>query len=242
MKKLVHLCVLVAVVASVFAQQDSPYTARQLKYHDYRLTLTEPPYALSKVKRLIKHLKAGEEGNERMADKAYNSLSFDEKFTYAMIHGEDYVQNCDAMPRIDDEDQRIFAWPPGAFASDTTWSDRQRAFARNNRGIFVSRIRSLIRSRRRVGLNVKFVCMELDAYELIPDLIRAYGYGKKDHDILSVLMVLMKHGQYKPFLASASYKKLYSEDSSYESSLMANEANEKLICDRAMAFYNSGKK
>jgi hypothetical protein len=74
--------------------------------------------------------------------------------------------------------------------------------------------------------------------KMIPFLIKTYNIDKKDHDILTVLMLLMKENQYKPFLASQSFRKLYGEEASYQAHLELNKANEELILKRAMDFYN----
>ena len=49
-------------------------------------------------------IKQDSEGNARLSPKAFNALTFDEKFTYTMLHGEDFDQNCDASPGIVNED------------------------------------------------------------------------------------------------------------------------------------------
>src|SRR6185369_10495733 len=96
-------------------------------YNEYRLYTATPPYGLQKIYGLIKKIKADEDGNEALAAKTYNSLSFREKITYNMIHPEEYSQNCDAMPPIQDEQKKIFAQLPDAFG-EIDWSDRQRKF------------------------------------------------------------------------------------------------------------------
>jgi hypothetical protein len=60
--------------------------------------------------------------------------------------------------------------------------------------------------------------------------------------MLTVLMNLMKDNEYEPFLLSGSYKKLYAEETSYQSYLTDSKANEDLIIKRATDFYNADKK
>ena len=95
----------------------------------------------------------------------------------------------------------------------------------------------------RIGVNFKQAIVEMNAREMIPFLIQTYNATKKDHDILTVLLLLMKQNKYQPFMVSASYKKLYrDEEASYESYLNFNTANETLIIKRATDFYNGLKK
>lgn len=55
-------------------------------------------------------------------------------------------------------------------------------------------------------------------------------------------MILMVEGKYKPFMVSASYKKLYGNEDSYKVFIHSNRANQDLILSRVMAFYNGRKK
>jgi len=123
MRTLLSLCVIAAAASSTFAQDphQPPASAATKKYHAYRTTTTQPPFGLTRVKGLIKKIKADSENNERLADKVYNSLSNQEKFTYAMLHGEDFSQNCDMMPIFQDEEKKIFAYPAGAWDDESTW-------------------------------------------------------------------------------------------------------------------------
>jgi hypothetical protein len=93
-----------------------------------------------------------------------------------------------------------------------------------------------------VGVNFKQAILEINAIELIPDLIAVYNEKKKDLDLLTVMMQLMKEEEYEPFLLSGAYKKLYADEENYQSYLSYNKANEDLIIKRAMEFYNAGKK
>jgi len=77
---------------------------------------------------------------------------------------------------------------------------------------------------------------------MIPLLINIYNVTKKDLDILTLLMSLMKDNKYEPFLKSPSYKKLYSNDSMHTSFLNYNKGNEDLVIKRATGFYNTTKK
>ncbi len=232
----------VLVVSSALAQdvKESDVSPATRRYREYRLQTTEPSFGLRKVKALMKGIKPDQEDNARLASTAYNRLTTAERFTFCMIHPEAMSQNCDGMPWVVDEDRKIFAYPPSP--SDAVWSDRQLSFLHDHRSEVVRLLRTTIRSQSRVGGNLKQAIIEIRAVELIPDLIAAYNRDRKDQDILSTLMVLMKEGKDKPFSASATYRKLYGPDASYQAFVIANPANQKLTVDRATAFYRSRMK
>ncbi len=212
------------------------------RYHAYRFETTQPPYGLAKVKAIIKGIKPKKGGVDDMGDvratAAWGRMTTEERFTYCMLHGEDPSQNCNAMPWLVDEERKVFAYPAGFFG-DEVWSERQMAFLRSRRSDVVRLLRGTIRARGRVGANLKDTIAYLNTNELIPDLIWAYNRDRKDQDILTVLMLLMREGKYAPFMASPTYKKLYGEGAMSDSFVVANEANRKLMFERAMAFYRT---
>src|ERR1043165_6846553 len=114
---------------TLFAQDDEKEpTQKSLDYHDSRFKLTTPPYSLDKIKSFIKTIKYAEkegedfEGEEKLDDKKYQSLSLREKFTYNMIHPESYSQNCDGFPPVYGEQKSIFGYLPDAFG-EYHWSE-----------------------------------------------------------------------------------------------------------------------
>ncbi|HLA58698.1 MAG TPA: hypothetical protein VK622_08055 [Puia sp.] len=57
--------------------------------------------------------KDNEDAGERaLSERIYASLSLREKFTYNMIQGESYFQNCDAFLSSIDEEKKISARLP----------------------------------------------------------------------------------------------------------------------------------
>jgi hypothetical protein len=236
--------ILLFVSSHLSAQDDGvwrPDSKESQAYHEYRVKLTVPPYGLAKVKRLIAKIKVDDEDNEALSPAVYNALSLREKFTYHMIHAESYSQNCDAMPPIQNEQKKIFAYIADAF-DEYAWSDRQSSFLKANRDSVMVLLKESSIKGKRVGVNFKQAIMEINAKEMIPFLIDMYNITKKDLDILTLLMQLMKENEYEPFLESQSYKKLYSEESNYMSYLNFNKGNEELIIKRATDFYNATKK
>lgn len=220
----------------------SDVSAASRKYHERRTKATTPTFGLAKVKAAIARIKpqaSADEGFGLLASPAWGTMTTPERFTYTMIHGENESQNCDVMPWVVDEERKVFAYPPPVFGGESTWSDRQRKFLTGQRTAVVRLLRSTIRAKGEVGVNLKAAIIELRAHELIPDLLWAYNRGPKDQDILSVLNVLMLRGKYEPFMKSATYRKLYSDQANYQASIEANPANQKLIAERATAFYRS---
>jgi len=231
-----------ALCMAAFSQTDDepkgPSEASQA-YERYRNKITRPPYGLEKVLDLIKKAPAtDEEGGTALSSKVYGTLTLREKFTYNMVHGESYSQNCDAGLATVDEEKRIWAELPGPFG-DEHWSGRQTDFFNEHRDSVVALMSESIGRSHRVGLNYKNVIEEINATEMIPLLISTYNTDKKDHDILTLLMLLMLDNKYPPFMSSASYTKLYAgKESRWGSFLNFNAANEALIIQRATDFYN----
>lgn len=244
MKKSLLLCLVTAAASLSVAQEtmDGPKPSPESeRYALYRHEDSVPTYGLAKVKGLVKKLKEDEDMNRRMADKEYNALTTAEKFTYVMIHGEDFSQNCDMMPAILDEHKKIFSFFPGAFDDTAMWSDRQRAFLKSNRTQVIKLIKTTILAKNRVGNNLKNAIGEMGAVELVPTLVNVYKRDKKDHDILTLLMLLMKDGKYAPFLKSSSHKGLYGDENNYRAFLSATPANQKQILTLATSYYHTKK-
>lgn len=243
MKKCLLLCLVTAFASLSFAQEmDGPKPSpASEKYAVYRHQDSTPTYGLAKIQAMVKKLKEDEDMNRRMADKDYKALSVQEKFTYIMIHGEDFSQNCDMMPAIIDEHKKIFSFFPGAFDDTAMWSDRQREFLKTNRAQVTKLIKATIVSKNRVGNNLKNAIGEMNAVELIPTLVTVYNRDKKDHDILTLLMILMKDGKYAPFLKSSQYKGLYGDENNYRSFLMATPETQRSVLKMATAYYHTKK-
>ncbi|NIG55486.1 hypothetical protein [Chitinophaga sp. Cy-1792] len=215
------------------------------EYGVYRSKVTIPPYGLPKVKAMVSglELEGDNDYNETAAltAKAWNALSFREKFTYCMIHGENFSQNCDASPPVQDEQKKVFGQLPSAFG-EFSWSDRQLKFFNDNQDSVLALIRESVNRSKRVGVNYKEAIVAMNAVEMIPFLEEVYLKDKKDHDILTIFLLLMKENKYAPFLSSVSYKKLYGNDSDYGTYIDFNSANEALILQRVNDFYKNYKK
>ncbi|RYG68546.1 hypothetical protein EON80_11440 [bacterium] len=230
----VTLAASLSAAQSVTAADVSPATR---KYRDYRLVATEPSFGLAKVKAIIKAIKPKEQGDgELNATTDWAKMSTAEKFTYCMLHGEVSTQVCDVPPWVVGEENKIFGSLSASF-SEQSWSDRQRAFLKAERREVVRLMRSTMSRSRRVGVNLKEAIAQLGLYELIPDLATAYRRDRKDHDILTVMLILMKDGKDIPFSKTITYRKLYGPDADFTSYIVSNRANQDLVLQRAKAYY-----
>ncbi|MDR1877920.1 MAG: hypothetical protein LBQ84_09905 [Flavobacteriaceae bacterium] len=225
-------------------------------YHEYRLKPTVPSYGLTKIQAMISkinidadfkdeddeegHVDYFSEGYWALSDKEFNKLSPREKFTYVMIHPEVNTQNCDIQLNIEEEHKKIFANLPNGY-DEVFWSNRQVNFLKKNRDLVVELIKESALESKRVGFNYKMALEEINAVEMVPFLIEFYSKSKKDKDILTLLMLLMKNNKYAPFLRSTIYRELYDEegewDSFYRRNISYNKSNEDQIIDKAKEFY-----
>lgn len=225
---------------------DTSANAQQDAYREFRSQITVPPYGLSKIKTLVTRIQVQSDqdnsdmGISPLSQKDYDALSLREKFTYTMIHPEMYAQNCSIFVPQPNEDQKIFGYLI-SWMNEETWSERQLKFLAQNRDSVMFIIKESVARSKRMGVNYKDAIVEIHAWEMIPFLITYYKENKKDKDVLTTLMLLMKNGNYTGFVKSKSYKNLYGAADNYESSMAFNKANEELTIQRAQAYYHSKK-
>jgi hypothetical protein len=212
-------------------------------YHEWRTRLTVPPYGIEKIRALIGKIKPDSENNEELKAADYNALSMREKFTYNMIHAESYCRECTMAAPAKDEDKKIYADLAGAYRG-FAWSERQTKFFSANRDSVIEFMKESMGRTKRAGVNFKQCMLEINAREMIPDIIATFKANKKvkDLDLLTVLLNLMKDNEYEPFLVSGSYKKMYAAETSYKTYLNDSQPNEDLIIKRATDFYIGDKK
>lgn len=153
-----------------------------------------------------------------------------------MIYPEVYSQNCDVYIPKEGEESKIFSQIM-SWMNEVSWSERQLIFMLENRDSVMGLIRESTLRSKRMGANYKEAIVELNAWEMIPFVIQYFQGNIKDKDALTVLLLLMKHGEYEEFMKSATHRKLYGEESNYESFIDYNKANEELIISRARGYY-----
>jgi len=222
------------------------YTQEDQNFREYRARRTVPPYGLEKVKKLINGLQYeafedGDAGMTALPPAQFKSLTFQEQFTYVMIHPETYAQNCSIFVPQPDEQKKIFSYLI-SWMDESQWSDRQLTFLRENRDSVMTLIRESTLRSKHMGVNYKDAIVEINGWEMIPFLTDYIQNNEKDKDALTVLLLLMKKGAYVPFLKSTSFQKLYGKDYNYESFIYYNAANKELILERAGEYFAKKKK
>lgn len=209
--------------------------------------ISVPPYSLAKIQADIGSLRSVDDssgGNFTIAlsEHAYASYSVREKFTYNMIHAEDYSQMCDILPERTSEKDRIYGQLQ-EFFGEYSWSERQRTFFKVHRDSVEELMKAVIETSGRAGMNFLDVIVDINAIKMIPFLIDTYHKNNSNHYLLTTLMLLMKNNHYPEFSQSSSYNKLYKrEEDSYSAFIVYNKANEDLIIKRATDFFNVSSK
>ncbi|ERJ60077.1 hypothetical protein M472_15035 [Sphingobacterium paucimobilis HER1398] len=244
MRYLITFLISISAVAFSYAQDDLALyepTKADYDYWEYRRKMTVPPYGLDKVKGLIKKIEIKSDDNDDMGLSAlstadFKSLTLREKFTYTVVHPELYSQNCDIRIMLPNEEQKVFGYLLSTL-NEQTWSQRQLVFLRENRDSVMSYIEESTLRSKRMGVNYKDVIDEINGWEMIPFIITYFESNKKDKDALTLLLLLMKKGEYEEFLKSTSYRKLYGQSYNYETYIEYNKANEALILQRAMGYF-----
>ncbi|MDF2518159.1 MAG: hypothetical protein K0R59_3455 [Sphingobacterium sp.] len=213
---------------------------------EFRTKMTIPPYGLAKVKAMIAKLSpvADKDGTDTgvlaLSAVDFKNLSLREKFTYTMIHAEVYAQNCDIPEHQKAIDKKIFGKLLGGF-NEAWWSERQTDFLQENRDSVMKLIQESVTRSKRMGVNYKETIEQINGWQMIPFIIEYAKNTPKDKDALTLLLLLMKRGEYSEFMKSTSFKKLYGDTSNYYSYLDYNKENEALIYRRAMGYYNEKK-
>lgn len=245
-KRILALCIILGFALPSIAQDYEYNISPQVEaYLKMRERTTTPPYGLAKIQELIKGITPKEIDSDfglvALSDVQFNNLSAEEQFTYVMIHPENFAQNCDAIMPDATADKKIFGYLM-SWGNEAYWSERQVNYLKNNKSTVMRLIKESTDRSKHMGVNYKDALIEMNAWEMIPYLIKYYKSNPKDKDALTVLLQLMEKGKYEPFMKSTSYKKLYSEEYNYESFLAFNKPNEALIIERANGYYKQKKK
>ena len=213
-------------------------------YALYRERISEPPYGLDKVKAFLaeKEVPYDSPSKEKKMlewQKRYQQLSLREKFTAITIYKNQHFQICSHMGIYIGDEHKIFAQLLPSFSWGSIRSVLSSKFWKPYRDSVIFYLNDCISKDKRIGVNFKEVIVAINAVEMIPFITTSYQADSKDHDILTVLMLLMKNNAYRPFLASDLNKILYQDDdASYKSSVDWTPENEALIIKLANDFYD----
>jgi len=246
MNKLIAVGLLLPSAYLTLAQTPSKTkVSASVAYHSYRFYEAAPAYGLEKVRRLITNGKKEDQFEEELEPPLttgqFGALSLEEKFTYVMIHPEEFNQACYIAPVVVGEEHLIFGRLPGPGAGLRQWSAGQRAFLKESKPELIELLKKEIGGHEHVGLNVKTAVADIDAYPLIPSIVAAANRNKKDLDLLTVLSILMKDGRYRPFENTDIYRKLYGPKSNDSVGVPDSVTTRNFIINQARAFYETLK-
>jgi hypothetical protein len=199
--------------------------------------LSTPTYGLARVQSAIQKMGVRHYSESKaLSQSQYDSLTLDEKFTYNMIHPEWSSQMCSGLPVQDTAAARIYAQIPNFFGV-YAWSDRQRAFFKNNRDSVERLIKAVITKDGSAGFNLLAVIVMTNATDLIPILIETYHRHPVNHCILTTLLLLMNNNQYSQFIGSPQYDQLYNPK--YETGYLPYTTNnQEFVIQQASNFYH----
>ena len=228
-----RLAVLIVFAAGCLALAQTKGQDPAMKEYAYRYEITKPAFGLKKIEALIHR--------NPVPESAFRSLTVEERFTYVVLHGEVFSQGCAAFPFTSPAGHKIFARAAEGLGDppNSQWSAREIRFLLRHRGEVIDLLRETIRSRNRIGANLKMAIDEVAARELVPDMLDVFERDRKDLDILTLCLIMMKDDQYQPFLESTAYRTLYGPVSNERSSLEANRANIDAIESMARAYWRS---
>ncbi len=205
---------------------------------DFR-RLTNPGFGLERVQAFIQQYKNSRESyrNKPVSQGAYDSLSIREKFTYAMIYPERYLQNC---ARFTYFFQRGKLFPRLSFGyNENTLSFRQIQFLKMNRDSVITFLDEIIQQKKSWGINIKQAIIEINGWEFIPAMMTYYRQRPDDTDVLTTFMALMAHDVFSSFTQSEYYNHLYGDPVGYHVTVDADKTTEAFILNTTMAYYTS---
>jgi len=223
-----------------FLNAQNTIPANKNNYHYRKPTI--PLYGLEKVKHIISQT-PGRDGymNRPIPQRSYDSLSLTEKFTYAMIHPETYLQNCSFYGELNSQG-KVFGRLSLGF-NENMLSKRQLDFLQAHRDSVLMLIRNSYQANSQMGINFKQTIVAINGWEIIPLLIDYYNKEKKDSDVLCTLMILMKNGYFNKFIESDIYQQLYSKGKRpFYATIDHNPKNAAFILKTAVSYFSQLKK
>lgn len=238
MKKCLPILFVFAFLTA-FSQQGEPSKEDEACFL-YRRQISQPPYGLHEIRR---HLIFHYGKSNKLDTRFYQSLPLRKRFTYHMINGESFMQNCSIeLPQKNDQ-HMLFAELPRSVFGEYGWNAAQYQFFMKNRDSVISLIRENMQATGRVGLNFKAVIIYVNAREITRPLLDLYQGAKvKDRDVLTVLILLMRDNKYGAFLSSSVYNQLYGPASGTSTCIAFTKDIERLIIANALKFSINGSK
>ncbi|MGN7783018.1 hypothetical protein ACTJIJ_00770 [Niabella sp. 22666] len=240
MKRLSLFVGLIIMSTSSFlnAQQLIPTHQNRNEYRKASI----PSYGLEKVRQIVSQTPKREGYmNRPIPQSTYDPLSVKEKFTYAMMHPEAYLQNCSFYGDLHNGG-KIFGRLSLGF-NENTLSKRQLDFLQAYRDSVLFLINDSYQQHIPIGINFKQAISEVNGWEFIPVLIDCYNKDKKDADVLCLLMILMKKGAFNDFCSSTIYDQLYGKGRHpFYATIQHSPDNERFIIKAALKYFNHQKK
>lgn len=245
MKRTINIIIFFGFLFTKLVAQEYVYvepTQADRNYRAYREQETKPDFGLRKIEALIKKIKEPVDEDviadyvSAISKDEFKRLNIREQFTYVMIHPEVYSQTCAEDMTSRGEDQKIFGLLTTVFTG-AEWSGEQRNFLKRNRDTVQALIFETIAKKKHMGVNLKSALVEISAWESIPAMIHYYQANKKDKDVLTVLSLILKKGEYSPYLQSKMYRKLYAGDANYSEAINFNIPNEVFLLSTAQDYY-----
>ncbi len=181
----------------------------------------------------------GEEGWEinRLTVAEFNSLTLRQRISY-FSYPEEFSQNCDAGEVEDSPRMAIPVWL-GDSQADGDNSQRQIEALQEKRDSVLLLLSECGSANNRYTDVMKRILIEVNGWELIPDLISAYdALPIKESSYLTTLLRFMSDANYKPFKQSAIGKLV--EDGQWE--IPYTTANETLLISLARQYHAEKKK
>jgi hypothetical protein len=181
-------------------------------------------------------------GNIKLSDADFQSLTPLEKFVYAHQNPESYMQVCGLYDMAKDMSM-IYANIPYLFDGDRM-SERQEKSLLDNRDSTMVYLGKCLDFQSHIPLGYKKTILEINAWEFIPSILmledkmyKGDMEALKDPYVYSVLMVLMKEGEFKDFKKTVIFKTLYSPDSGYREKMKFTTDLREQIRDLSEKFY-----
>lgn len=178
--------------------------------------------------------------NTIIAQSNFQSLSPSELFTYCMINYEWYNQNCSGRIITKQDEPQLY----GTFYRkyrEFVWSDRQLNALKQHRDTIFHLLRTVISKDGFIGTNSLLMMESLNFREGIPIVLEQLD-KKENNDLYTLLMLLMRKGDYAKFKKTTIYEDIYGPESHIRSAIDNSQENRDLIRNMAKSFFEQNDK